>query len=172
MKDRERFGSLMLSLSIGLKMYGRELDKPMQAVYWKALADLDDASFERACTTILRTDSDFPPVSRILAVARPSIPDAAILRVMNGAWLEAKELASDGIWWRESTVRERFGLAAARAFRACGGSAGFRAMDDERRGDRIKAAFIETYRREVELDPVSALPEGDTKAAVLALLAP
>lgn len=160
----------MLAMSLGLKMFGKELDKPLQRVYWQALADLEDGEFERACAQVLRTDSEFPTPARILAVARPPLSEAAVLRVMNGAWWDGRTAGYDGVGWEESTIRTLYGEAAALAFRACGGSAGFRAMDDTFRGERIRAAFVEAYRAALARDPLAALPAGAQRAAVLGLL--
>ena len=51
----------MLSLSLSLKMYGRELTDPMRDVYWTALADLSDDEFERAAAVLIRREPK-PPV--------------------------------------------------------------------------------------------------------------
>lgn len=159
MTDRERFASVMLSLSLALQMYGRELTKAMQDVYWKALAGVSDDELEAAAQIVIRSDKEFPSPARLLELARPPVESAAQAhRVMALAWEAGRQvIPGQGTWWSGVVIREKIGEAAYEAFHACGGSAAFRDMDDPYHGSRIRREFVECWRRVVMREPATAL---------------
>lgn len=168
MKNKKRFASTMLSLAAVLKMYGKELTEPIQAVYWKALADLTDDEFEQAAAVLIRRETEFPPPALFLDVARPKAdPAGEAHRVMLQAWNAGKQtIPGEGCWWSADAIRAEVGEAAYEAFHACGGSSAFRDIDNEFHGPRIRREFMECYERVVLTDPAKALPSGPERPAL------
>lgn len=155
---RARFAELMLAMSLSLKLYGRELSKEMQDAYWAALRDMSDAEFERAAMVLLRRETEFPPPSLFLEVARP-VDSADAHRAMIRAWNAGRQIIpGEGSWWSGEAIRAAEGEAAYQAFHACGGSAAFRDMDDPFHGPRIRREWAECWQQQVRDEPAKALP--------------
>jgi len=159
----------MLALASALKMYGRELDKPMQDVYWHTLQDLTDEEFERAAQVLIRRETDFPPPAMFLQLARPPVDlKAEAHRVMCRAWFAGKTYDPEGgTGWSAEQIRAVLGVGAYEAFHACGGAKAFQQMDDEFHGPGIRRAFMECYVSTVSNDPKKALPQAEDALAVL-----
>jgi hypothetical protein len=171
MRDRKRFASTMLSLSLSLKMYGRELSGPMQEVYWTALADLTDEEFARAAEVLIRRETEFPPPAMFLAVARPQRDLAAeAFQVLNRCLLLTTYDPEGGTSWSGRQIQAEVSQAAYEAFHACGGAPAFRLYDDPIHGPRVRREFVECYQRVVRSDAQLALP-GDSDRPVAALAA-
>ena len=170
MKDRKRFGSVMLSLSVSLKMYGRELTDAMRDVYWTALADLSDDEFERAAAVLIRRETEFPPPALFLEVARPQRDLAAeAFQVLNRCLLLTTYDPEGGTSWSGRQIQAEVSQAAYEAFHACGGAPSFRLYDDPIHGPRVRREFVECYQRMVRSDTQLALPGGsDRPVAALA----
>lgn len=169
MKDKKRFASTMLSLSLALKMFGRDLDEELQLVYWRALEDLSDDEFERAAAILILRETEFPQPALFLEVARPKADGAAeAFRLMCKAWFAGKEYDPEsGSSWSAIKIRAALGEGAYEAFHACGGSEGFRLMDDDYHGPGIRRAFADSYQRVTRADPRKALPQpGDQLPAL------
>lgn len=165
MRDRVRFAKLMLALSLGLKMYGRDFSTEFQEVYWTALGDLSDDEFERAATVLLRREVDFPAPALFLEIARPRLnANADAHRVMCQALLLSDYDPEGGTTWRASRIKEEISVAAYEAFLACGGAPGFRDYDSPFHGARIRREFCEAYTEALEADPSKMLPAPSTKA--------
>lgn len=166
MKDEARFASVMASMALVLKMFGRELTADFQEVYWVALADLSDEEFQRAAAILIRRETEFPPPAMFLEVGRPQEDVKAVaLRVMQQAWWRCKTYDPEsGTGWKVAMIQESFGVAARQGFEACGGDFGFRMMDDEYHGPGIRRAFVEAYEQATRNDPRTALPSPERGA--------
>lgn len=161
MKNRERFASTMLSMSLVLKMFGKEFDNAFQEVYWNALAPLTDVDFQRAAEILMRRETEFPPPALFFEVLRTEDAGAQAHRALMAAWNHGKQtIPGEGCWWSGALILEHVGPAAHEAFHACGGSTAFRDMDSEYHGPRIRREFVESYRASVAIDPARALPAG------------
>lgn len=170
MIDKKRFSSVMLSLSLALKMYGRELSAELQQVYWNALQDLTDDEFEFAAAVVMRRDTEFPTPSQLLEIAHPPAEDpvTAAARTMDKALSLTEYCPRTGTWWSGERIRHALGEAAYQAFHACGGSAAFRQVDDPYHGARVRRDFVECYQRVLRADPLTSLPASRTPMPLLA----
>jgi hypothetical protein len=159
--DRAAFTSTMAALSTALPTAGRPITEATFEVYWRALAPLSDAEFQRGAEVCLRRCRFFPVPSELLDAGRPVTDSAAdAFRVMNRALLLTDYDPEGGTTWRIQRLREELGEATAQAFLACGGAPAFRQYDSPFHGAAIRKAFMESYQRSVLLEPQLALPAG------------
>jgi hypothetical protein len=170
MTDKKRFASVMLSMSLALKMYGRELSTELQQVYWNALQDLTDDQFEFAAAVVMRRDTEFPTPSQLLEIARPPAedPQATAARMLDKALMLSEHCPHSGTWWSGERIRHTLGEAAYQAFHACGGSPAFRQVEDPYHGARVRRDFVECYMRVMRADPLTCLPVARTPMPLLA----
>lgn len=161
MRDHAAFASSMTALALALP--GREITEPMLEVYWRALTSLTDAEFQRAAGEALRRSKFFPVPAELLEWGRPHAVDpvATAARTLARAELLTEYCPNSGTWWSGERIRKEIGEAAYQAFHACGGSPGFRQIDDPYHGPGVRKAFVECYLRVVRLEPRFALPTPD-----------
>lgn len=122
-------------------------------VYRQRLQHLDDAAWLHAVDSAISTMEWFPSIGLILSFTAPPQASRA-----GEVYAEIAEAYTNPIAWEQSrwspnadAVWERWGLAARRAFLACGGARAFEWCEPENEPFRLKAfreAFIEAAKSE------------------------
>lgn len=155
--DRKKFAYGLAGLAKGLQ--GR-LDEQTIEVYFMALEDLDDASFERACGRALRELKFFPRPAELRALAGEHTAGERAI----AAWMELKR-ATASVGHRASVTFED--VAINGAVRSMGGwerLCGANAEDLERfERPRFIAAY-NAFARSIPADFAAHLPGLEERA--------
>ena len=148
----------MLTLAFPERERTPERDKARGDLYRTKLDDLTDEQWLKAVDICLGSEVFFPAIATLRGYAKPAEPTEAQAVAVFDQVIDAGEYNPHGTQWRERTIREKFGPAAAEAFMVAGGQGAFASLS-ERNLPFTRKAFVEAYVAAVRLDPKLALPE-------------
>jgi hypothetical protein len=147
----------------------REVTDSLASVYWMVLHDLTEEEFTRAVRACVASGTFFPVPAEIRKHARPEPSTAEIAQVVRQIESLSEYDPHDGPCWSAKRIEERLGVAAAEAFRACGGSPAFRTLDQGNNRVHFLLRFAEAYRdRTARDDQVAILGPVDDSVQTLA----
>lgn len=142
MTDDAAFKAALGSLAVNFRV---ALTPEQLSLYWHALADLSDAQFQAACSTLLQRAKFFPTVAEFRTASEPYVPVAAVAGLLFDAVCGLSHWTPGGDVWSPTEVSERYGPVACAAFHAAGGSRAFAQEQGDKNLPFLRKRFVEAY---------------------------
>jgi hypothetical protein len=144
--------------------FNRALTTPVLDVYGGMLSPrLSTEQWAHAVTRAIESETYFPPPAVLL---RYGAGDRGLSAAAGSAYDLIVRCYERGESLGYRQVRDEYGLAAAEAFIAAGGDRRFAWCEPEDEPFRLKD-FRAAYVEQAEVDPISALPPGDSPEKAL-----